>query len=140
MDKGYYKEYIKFREYYNVMQQWVVMLQNKISISEYLLQNGYKKIAVYGMSDIGNCLAAEITEDNKCDLLYAIDQGEPKLYTDISCIKLDEISRYDKPDLIIVTLPHIFEEIRDKIALLCDCKIKSITEIVYNACYNVRME
>lgn len=140
MDDYYLKEYTKFREYYNVMQQWVVMLQKKISLSEYLLQNGFKKIVLYGMSDIGNCLAAEIMEDDKCDLLYAIDQGEPKLYTDVTCIKLDEIPCYEKPDLIIVTLPHIFEEIRDRITLLCDCKIKSITEVVYNACYNVRME
>ena len=140
MDTPYFKEYLKFKEYYNVMQQWVVMLQKKISLSEYLLRNGYKKIALYGMSDIGNCLAIEIKEDNKCDLLYAIDQGEPKLYTDIICIKLDEISYYEKPDLIIITLPHIFQDIREKIALLCDCEIKSITEIIYNACYNVRMD
>ena len=86
--QNYEKEYVKYKECYNAMLQWLLLKQKRKSISEYLYKQGYRKLAIYGMSDIGNCLYGDLIEKQFCDVLYAIDQGVPKLYYDIMCYNL----------------------------------------------------
>ena len=118
-------------ENYNVMLQWVVALQHGNSMVEYLSRNGYKKIAVYGMNDIGNCVVRELMSESEAELIYVIDQGDPKLYFDVECFRLDDIPKQNKPDIIIVALPYLYEKLKDEIRNKTGCNTVSITEIVY---------
>lgn len=136
----YFHECMRYREYFNVMLQWTLLLQKGIKIDEYLSSKGYKSIVIYGMSDIGNCLAGELLESKQCELLYTIDQGTPKLYYDVKCYRLNELNGLDKPDIIIITLPHIYEKIKNDVGQKIDCKIQSITELVYDAYYSVEVK
>ena len=113
------------------------MLQKGIKVDEYLSAKGYKKIVIYGMSDIGNCLAGELLQSTQCELLYTIDQGMPKLYYDVKCYRLNEINGLRKPDIIIITLPHIYEKIKADVKRKVDCELVSITELVYDAYYSM---
>lgn len=138
-DGLYYKEYVKYREYYNVMQQWVLLYQKGLFLSEYLAKNGIKNIVIYGMSDIGNCVLGDIIRSGVCQCLYTLDQGNAKLYYDIKCYRLSELNKLEKPDLIIVTVPHVYEQIKNSIENLGNYNVVSITELVYNAYYDMEM-
>lgn len=118
-------------ENYNAMLQWVVAFQHGNNMASFLERKGYKKIAVYGMNDIGNCLVREIIRSDELELLYTIDQGNPKLYFDVKCFKLDDIMSMKKPDIIIVALPYLYEKIKDEIREKTNCNTVSVTEIVY---------
>lgn len=118
-------------ENYNVTLQWLVAMQHGNKLEDYLIKNGYKKIAVYGMNEIGNCVARELVRSEVVRFLYAIDQGEPKLYIDVKCFRLNDIFDKEKPDIIIVALPFLFEKIHREIENATGCITKSITEIVY---------
>ncbi len=116
---------------YNAMLQWVVATQQGYNMCDYLVRNGWGKIAVYGMNDIGNCVVRELLKDKRVELMYVIDQGWPKLYFDVDCYKLNELPRDDKPDLVIVSLPGIFDDVVKDIRLELDSTIMSITEVVF---------
>ncbi len=139
-EKFYIKEYVRFREYYNVMLQWVLLLQKGIKIDEFLKSRGYSKIVIYGMSDIGNCLVSEIKKGCNCEILYTIDQGNPKLYYNVPCYKLKDLWNLEKPDIIVVTIPYLYDQIKDDITRIGDYMTISITELVYDAYYNVEKE
>jgi len=129
MDNSIYIETLY--ENYNAMLQWVVAMQHNRSLADYLVSNGYKKIAVYGMNDIGNCVVREIINSMELELVYTIDQGNPKLYFDVDCYRLDDIPRNDRPDVIVVALPYLYESIKDEIMAKTCCKTLSVTEIVF---------
>lgn len=118
-------------ENYNVALQWLVAMQNGCSLEDYLYKEGYKNVVVYGMNDIGNCVVRSLYKSSKINFLYAIDQGDPKLYFDIKCFKLAEIPSQPKADVIIVALPSIYEDIKDDIERVTGCKTLDIAEIVY---------
>lgn len=128
------KDAVKYNELYNAALQWLWLKLDGKKISDYLSQHGKKKIVIYGMSDMGNCLYKDLQNSN-VKVLYTIDQGFPKLYYDIECYKLDEVSERDKPDMVIVTIPHIYEKIVDSIRTYFDCEVICITELVYKAMY-----
>ena len=129
------KELEKYREYYNAVLQWLVLKQNNIKIDDFLYSCNYKKIVIYGMGDMGNCFYMEIRNSKKVKFLYAIDQGFPKLYFDIPCYKLSELCDKEVPDLVVIMLPNLYNEIRVDVKKIVKCDTISITELVYRAMY-----
>lgn len=125
----------KYREYFNAVLQWLVLKEHGIKIDDFLAASDYKNIAIYGMGDMGNCFYMEIRNSKKVKFLYSIDQGFPKLYFDIPCYKLDELSNRQVPDLVVVMLPNVFESIKKDVESVLRCDVISITELVYEAMY-----
>ena len=74
----------KFFPMYQTMERWVRVKQKNRYISEYFQRNNYKKIAIYGMGDIGVLLVNEL-ESSSIDIVYGIDRninigGPVKIY------------------------------------------------------------
>lgn len=130
-----YAELEKYREYYNAVLQWLFLKEYNIKIDDFLFANNYRNIAIYGMGDMGNCLYMEIRNSEKVKFLYSIDQGFPKLYFDIPCYKLDELSDKEIPDVVIVMLPNIYDQVKKSINKVLQCDTISITELVYESMY-----
>ena len=118
-------------ENYNTTLQWVVAMQHGHRLDEFLKGRGYQKIAVYGMNDLGNCVVREILNSDELEILFVLDQGEPKLYFDIDCYHLETMPTDVRPDVIIVALPFLYEEIKDNIQIVSKCKTISIKDMVY---------
>lgn len=137
MDSNNFTEYVKYREYYNVMLQWTLLYQKGIAVSDYLQKHGYNRVAIYGMSDIGNCFLGDLLSNHKCECIFAIDQGNPKLFYDIECYKLEDLRELEKPDLIVVMVPHVYNAVRNTILDIGNYEIISITELIYDAFYEI---
>ena len=119
------------RENYNAVLQFLVAKQHGKRMDDYLFRRGYSNIAVYGMNDIGNAVIRELMDSDLVKIEYAIDQGNPKLYFDVDCYRLDGIPKNRRVDLVIVTLTHLYDQVKKDIEKYYICPVISVTDIVY---------
>lgn len=117
----------KFKSYYNMLNQWLILKQQGKTLEQYFVDNAYKTIAIYGMGEMGNRLYDELKESN-IHIAYAIDQ-EASRYTEIASRSPQE--QLDDVDVIVVTAVFAFEEIKNNICTKASCPIVSLEDVVY---------
>jgi len=83
-----------------MMNQWVKVKQEGKSLAVYFETNGFKKIAIYGMSYMGERLAYELNDSN-IEVLYGIDKDAKKKNSDIPVFLQSELP--ERVDIIINT-------------------------------------
>ncbi len=125
-----------FESYFDLMIQWKQLEQNGQKITQRLFQEGYSKIAVYGMKKIGWILCNELSNAG-IHVAYAIDRDADALaynaFSDIPDVKLclpDD--NLEEVDLIIVTAIQSYQEIRTNLTKRYPYKIVSLKEVIDN--------
>lgn len=113
---------------YLLMNQWVKVKQEGKCLATYLAEKDYKKIAIYGMSYVGETLLLEL-KDSEIEIAYAIDRNADKLYADVDIVSVDD--DLEKVDAIVVTAITFFDEIEEVLSSKIDCPIISIEDILY---------
>lgn len=113
-----------------VMNQWIMNKQNGKDLKDFFLANGYKEIAIYGMSYLGERLADELS-DSEITVKYAIDRNADNIYTPFELLKPDDT--LPEVDAIIVTAVSFFDEIEQDLEDKVDCPIISIEDVVYGS-------
>ena len=111
-----------------MMNQWIKAEQNGKELSKYLLQNGYKDIAVYGVSYVGETLVNEL-KNTEINVIYGIDQNAENIYADINLVSPDD--ELENVDAIIITPIKFFDEIEKKLSKKVNCPILSLEDILY---------
>lgn len=120
----------KFKIYYNLLIQWLILKQDKISLEGYFEKNGYHKIAIYGMGEIG-CRLYEELKDTGIQICYGIDKEINIAYSEIEIRKPSE--ELEEVDAIIVTPIFAFEEIRDALSINYNYPVVSLEEVIYES-------
>lgn len=118
----------KHLELFLLMNQWVKVKQRKKSIADYLEKKGYNRIAIYGMSYVGDTLAEELRKSN-VRVLYGIDQKADSLGTNLDVVTIED--RLDKVDAIIVTAITFYDEIKSELCKKVEYPIISLKDILY---------
>lgn len=122
---------------FQLLSQWMGLSQRHIYIETYLQKRGYKSVAIYGMSFLGQRLYDELRETD-VKVAYAIDQNAKDLYTDLPVfLPTDELLQVD---LIIVTTILYFYEVREKIMEKVNSPIMSLEDIIYEMADHERLE
>lgn len=111
-----------------MMNQWVKVKQEGKNLASYFEKEGYKEIAVYGMSYAGETLVDELSETN-VKIKYAIDKNADNLYADVDVVSPDE--DLETVDAVVVTPITFFDEIEAKLSEKMDCPIISLEDILY---------
>lgn len=113
-----------------MMNQWVKMKQEGKNLAVYLAENGYKNIAVYGMSYAGETLLDEL-KGTDVAVAYAIDGKADTIYSDMEVFMPED----DLPevDAVVVTAITFFEVIEEKLSRKLDCPVLSLESILYEA-------
>ena len=71
----------RYKKYYGLTSEWLSqVLTDKDPIKEYLDQNGYKNIAVYGMGSIAELLNKQLKKYEDTKIKYYIDRNGKELY------------------------------------------------------------
>lgn len=122
------KKVDKFRGYYNLLNQWLFLKQSGKSLEEYFEKNNYKKIAIYGMGEMGNRLYEELKNSN-INIKYAIDKEAECVYSELKVVDLEE--ELEEVDVIVVAATFAFEEIEEKLRDQVDCMIVSLEDVVF---------
>ncbi|WP_342758490.1 hypothetical protein [Kineothrix sedimenti] len=112
-----------------LMNQWVLVKQEGKNLKDYFNKNGYKTIAIYGMSYAGERLLREL-EGSDVTIKYGIDKKADVIYSDIEVISVDE--DLEDVDVIVVTPIFFFNEIEEVLSKKIDCPIISLEDILYD--------
>ncbi len=121
-------DYYKYLSFFSVLEQWLSNKQNNINIEEYLIRQGYQKIAIYGMSVLGNLLYQELKE-TKVEVSYAIDRNADNMHFELPVLKPSD--EYGKVDVIIVTAVLDYEKIKKNIIKKTQVNVMSIEDLVF---------
>lgn len=122
------KKVDKFKDYYHLLNQWLIHKQEGKCLEQYFIDNNYKSIAIYGMGEVGNRLYNEL-KDSKINVLYAIDESSWSAYSDIRIINIDD---YKEVDVIVVSAIFDFDNIIKEISEKVNCPIISLEDVVYD--------
>ncbi|MCH5259073.1 MAG: hypothetical protein J1F18_04925 [Lachnospiraceae bacterium] len=129
------KEVQKWKDYsnkhlalYKMMCQWVTVKQDGTNLAEYFEQNGYKRIAIYGMSFAGDTLAHEL-RDTGIQVVYGIDQNAATLYADFDIVTMED--KLEEVDVVVVTAITFFDAIAEELSAKINCPIVSLEDVLY---------
>lgn len=110
-----------------VMNQWIINKQEGKSLVTFFEENGYKTIAIYGMSYLGERLEDEL-RGSGIKVAYAIDKNAENIYADVEVRDPKDVM--DDVDAVIVTSVFFFDEIEEQLENVFDCPIISLEDIV----------
>ncbi len=122
-------KYIKFKQYYNLLNQWIWLEHNGKSISSLFEEKGIHSIAIYGMGEIGWRLK-EVLNNTNISVLYGIDNSLGESESQFEIITLDD--SLQKVDAVIVTPVFDFDEISRKINSITDIPVVSLEDILFS--------
>ena len=116
----------KYRDYWRILDKWLVMLEKNESPISLLKKNRYESIGVYGYGMLGRHLVYQLNKENfqiKCiiESQEGTDTGTIPLYT-----PNDELPLLD---IIIVTVLYDYKEIYDKLSKKTNADILPIDKI-----------
>ncbi len=111
-----------------LMNKWIKTKQEGKDIEEYLKKNGYKSVAIYGLSHVGKCLLEEL-KDCDVEIKYAVDRNATTIYSNIEVYSPE--SDLPKVDVMIVTAVYFFGEIYNNLKDKVEYPIVSLENILY---------
>lgn len=118
----------KFRMYYQVLNQWLIVRQEGKSLVRFFQENGYRSIVIYGMGELGNRLLKEL-EGTEIRVKYCMDSNALTLDENMSVAE-GELNTEDV-DAVIITALFAFDEIEEKLRRNMKCDIVSLEEVVF---------
>ena len=111
------------------MNQWIILKQKGISLVPYFKEHKYNRIAIYGMSYLGERLLDDLKE-TEIEVVYGIDRNADSLYSDVDIISPDD--DFMPVDAIVVTATFYFDEICDNLQSKVSCPIISLEDVLYD--------
>lgn len=120
----------RFSEFYTLMQQWVKVYQTGHNLENYFKKNNYRKIAVYGMSDMGYMVLKEL-EKSEIEVLYCIDRNADSLFAEIDVRRPDE--DLSPVDAVIVAVVQFYDEVKETLSEKLNCPVISLSDVVWEA-------
>lgn len=112
---------------YKMMNQWVRVKQQGKNLASYFEENGYKKIAIYGMSYAGETLLEEL-RDSAVEVAYGIDGNARSIYANVEVVTKDDY--LEEVDAVVVTAITFFDEIEEDLMEIMSCPIISLEDIL----------
>ncbi len=118
----------KFKEYYNLLNQWVIVKQESKTIEKFFSDRDIQTIAIYGMGELGNRFYDEI-KNSSIKVVYAIDENAGNTYSELNTVTLDD--ELEKVDAIIVTATFAYDDIESKLRNMVDYQIISLEDVIF---------
>lgn len=117
----------KNRALFILMNEWVNIKQEGKSLQSYFIKNNYRRIAIYGMGEVGTRLVKEL-KNSDIEILYAIDRNAQNIHSEVKMVTIDD--DLVTADAIVVTLTGCFDGIFDALSKRVSCPIISIEDML----------
>lgn len=116
------------RENNKLLTRWMRVVHHGKKVLAVLEEKGYRSIAVYGMSDIGELLVEELRDTN-VDLCYGIDRNADQISAEIPIYKPTD--KLPAVDAIVVTAVYFYEDIFQTLRKNgVECPIISLNDVL----------
>lgn len=122
---------VKQEEVLRVYEKWMDVFQKGKLISRYFFDNGFHKVAIYGLGRLGKQLYDEMII-SEIDVVYVIDNVyglTNKFYGRTPCVHPE--SELPEADLIIITIPGEKKQIHAQLCKKVSCPVKSMEDILF---------
>ena len=119
----------KHLDLFLMMTQWVKVKQEGKNLSTFFEKNGYRRIAIYGMSYAGETLVEEL-KGTDIQVAYGIDRNADSIYMGVDIISMEDDLK--EVDAIVVTAITFFDEIEEKLSMKVLCPVISLEYILYD--------
>lgn len=120
----------RYRQYLDMMNQWLILKQEGKNIGEYLKKKGYSSVAIYGMAIYGRHVVRELSTTD-ITIAYGIDQKKMKPYGGIEV--LQPIGKLPPADIIINTVIHENASIAAALTKLTDVPMISLEDVIFES-------
>lgn len=126
---------LKFKKYYQVLNQWIRNNIEHYSLEQAILDRGYHNIAIYGYGEIGNRIYDDLKQSEKIKITCFIDKMAEKFtrYNEdgVPVYSINEAQEYSNVNVIIVTTVNIYKEIEQLLKeLKLPCEIISFEDLI----------
>lgn len=116
--------------YLRLLNQWLMNYQHGVRIENYLLNQGFHRIAIYGCGMLGERLYQELA-DSEVHVAYGIDQKGVAISPNLRTYTLQDY--IEEVDGIIITVIPEFSEIRRSLREKVTCPIISLEDVIYRS-------
>ncbi len=99
----------RYRGYWRVFDKWMSWIEEGKSVTNYLIENKYKSIAIYGYGMLGKHLVYQMQQAG-LNPVYVVDQQEEKKTTGITLLTIED--NLPNVDIMIVTVLYDYENIK----------------------------
>lgn len=120
----------QYRQYLDMMNQWLILKQEGKSIGEYLKRKGYSSVAIYGMAIYGRHVIRELSGTD-ITIAYGIDWKKMKPYENIEV--LQPSGKLPPVDIIINTVIHENAGIAAALAKLTSVPMISLEDVIFES-------
>lgn len=110
-----------------LMNEWMRRKQEGKHIRYYFEKHGYKSVALYGLSYVGERLLDELRECG-VEIKYIVDRNAESLYSDVDIFTIED--RLPEADVMIVTAVYFFDEIYSSLINKIKCPIVSLEDVL----------
>lgn len=98
----------KIVHYLHLMDFWMTIRENGVSVGNKVLLSGYKKVAIYGYGIPGKHLCSELLS-SKVELKYIIDRQKDKICAEVPVYLPEEM--WPEVEAVIVAATYHYEDI-----------------------------
>lgn len=111
-----------------MMNQWVKVKQKNRNVMDFLVEQNYRKIAIYGMGYVGKTLLNEL-KDSNVKVEYGIDKNAEQISLNVDIYTIED--ELPIVDAIVVCAVCYYDEIEEELSKKVNCQIISIEDILY---------
>ena len=106
------KQNEKNRIYWEILNQWLCLKENKVDFSEYFFKRNIKKIAIYGMGIFGKHLYEELRGGN-IEVVYGIDQQGNSICRELQIYAVED--NLPRVDAVVISVIYSYDEMVENI-------------------------
>lgn len=117
----------RYESYWRLLDGWLSLKEEGVSLARYFLDRGIRRIAVYGAGMLGKHLLKEL-EDTEVRVEYVIDQRARGINVGVRAYLPDE--RCPETEAVVVTATYDYQNIRRELVERGRENIVSLEEIV----------
>ena len=120
----------RYYQWYKVIYQWVIIQQDKVRVADYFRNKNYKRVAIYGMGELGKLLLREL-RDTDIEIPFTIDQNARSItVSGVRTVTLKEID--EDVDVIVVSVVDKFDAIRADIEKHVSVPVVSLEDVLFS--------
>jgi phosphoglycerate dehydrogenase-like enzyme len=109
---------------------WVSVMAEGKKIDTFLVNNNYRRVAIYGLGGLGRTLY-EVLIESKCEIVCVVDNTYSTTHTTyglVPCLKLSNL--LPDIDIMIITAPEAEYEVKNYFKH-ADFKTKTLQEVLF---------
>lgn len=121
----------KYKDMYYLLNDWLSIRQNGLTLFDWFEKRDYKNVAIYGMGELGECLFKELKgHEDKIVIKYGVDMYANQARTELFVYFPSE--ELPDADVMIVTPFMYYDAIKRAMETKTKAEIISLEEVIYD--------